>query len=204
MLSSRFIAWQMPANQTIATSVKTDGSAPSGSAPASAKTRNAPIASDATSLASGESCSRSSRMPTTNMASAAERNRQPSAGGPMRSGAQRNRRRTRRSSPRRWRSPPIVGVGDGVPAVRPRRDDSAARRREPAHQCAARQAAGRRNGEHDRQEDQHDTVSRSRHLPVRRASPTHAARTAAAGECRRRLYPGRPTRRAAAAEAGRA
>ena len=31
MLSSRFIAWQMPANQTVATSVYSVGTAPSGS-----------------------------------------------------------------------------------------------------------------------------------------------------------------------------
>src|SRR5688572_22104495 len=63
-------------------SVYPDGSAPSGSAPISAKTRKAPTASDATSLATGESCSRSSRRPTTNMAmaaaSTADQSRRPS------------------------------------------------------------------------------------------------------------------------------
>src|SRR5688572_20644810 len=71
MLSSRFRPWQIPANHTMAISVYHDGTAPSGSAPASAKTRNAPIASDETSLASGDSCSRSSSTPTTNIASEA-------------------------------------------------------------------------------------------------------------------------------------
>src|SRR5688500_9056135 len=71
MLSSRFRPWQIPANHTMAISVYHDGTAPNGSAPASAKTRNAPIASDETSLASGDSCSRSSSTPTTNMASEA-------------------------------------------------------------------------------------------------------------------------------------
>ena len=71
MLSSRFSAWQTPANQTVAISVELSGIEPSGSEPAIANTRNAPMASDATSLASGDSCSRSSITPTTNMASEA-------------------------------------------------------------------------------------------------------------------------------------
>ncbi len=110
MLSRRFIAWQMPANHTIATSVKSDGSAPSGSVPASAKTRKAPMASDDTSLASGESCSRSSKTPTTNIASAASGTGTHSAGTSIRSG-----RATSATNPAMVAAaiaiPPIVGVG---------------------------------------------------------------------------------------------
>ncbi len=69
MLSSRFSAWQTPANHTVAMSVELSGIEPPGSDRAITNTRNAPIASDATSLASGESCSRSSITPTANIAS---------------------------------------------------------------------------------------------------------------------------------------
>ena len=71
MLSRRFTAWHRPANHTVAMSVSVKGIEPAGTVPASRKTRKAPMASDATSLASGDSCSRSSKMPTQHMASAA-------------------------------------------------------------------------------------------------------------------------------------
>src|SRR5688572_6396938 len=100
----------MPANQTVATSVYNDGSAPSGSAPANAKTRNAPMASDDTSLASGDSWRRSSRTPTTNMARAANGTGNQSAGAPMRSGCAAMAANPAKV-PATIATPPIVGVG---------------------------------------------------------------------------------------------
>ncbi len=110
MLSRRFTAWQIPANQITATSVYAEGSAASTSDPASANTRNAPIASDATSLATGDSCSLSSRMPTTNIASAPKGTGSHSTAGPARS-----HRRAIAAEPTNVAAaiamPPIVGVG---------------------------------------------------------------------------------------------
>ncbi len=110
MLSSRFIAWQMPPNQTIATRVNSEGRAPLGSAPARANTRNAPIASDATSLASGESCSRSSNTPTTNIARAASGTGIQSPGAPTRSGRAISAQKPAIVAAA-MAIPPIVGVG---------------------------------------------------------------------------------------------
>ena len=109
------------------------------------------MASDATSLASGESCSRSSSTPTTNIASAASRHRQPiGCDGRRASGLASDRQRSRRRVAAAIAIPPIVGVGalcqrsgrggttaptaparGGAPPRPPRERCSAQRRRTP-------------------------------------------------------------------------
>src|SRR5262245_17494126 len=108
MLSSRLNAWQTPANQTVATSVCPQGSAVSGFA-VSENTRNAPMISDETSLASGDNWKRSSRMPTMNMATAAKEIETQAVGGTLLVPAATTL--NERSVARTIAIPPIVGVG---------------------------------------------------------------------------------------------
>ena len=146
MLSSRLNAWHRPANQIVARAC-TWTAARRRARPASENTRNAPIASDATSLASGDSCRRSSKMPTTNIATAAPRHRQP-----RRVGSIAREPHAHEHAEGQRALPPAIAIAAhrrrrrAVPAIGPRRHDGADRLA-PARRTTAQKASEATSGD---------------------------------------------------------